>query len=247
MMQIVKEVKANPMPSPGVDITLRNPQNRTYNNNTVPVVFTLTEIHYSRYHGINFVYSLDNKQIEPIVNFTATSERIPINFPVHLQTTRGEFLLFNLSEGWHKITVYCDTGYLNSYNDEDTVDFFVDTIPVITLLSFENRTFETCDVSLNLTVNQAFSKITYSLDGQDNITIRGNTTLSDLSYGEHNVTVFVTDTNGNTGNSETVFFTIAEPPVPFPTLVATASLVTITVFVVFLLMRKHNSSWKCRA
>jgi len=77
------------------------------------------------------------------------------------------------------------------------------------------------------------------------MTINGNTTLSDLSYGEHNVTVFVTDENGNTGASETLFFTIEEPeepPEPFPTLlVATASvIIVVCLFAVFLLTRKHK-------
>jgi predicted phage tail protein len=99
-------------------------------------------------------------------------------------------------------------------------------------LSFENRTFETSDVPLNFTVNQVASKIAYCLDGQENLTISGNTTLTGLPNGEHNITVYATDETGNTGASETIIFNVAkpEPPSPFPTtLVATASGASVAV------------------
>lgn len=242
-MQIINEGKANAYPMPGIDITISSPQNITYNDNTVPVAFTATEVHIPS--GVTFAYSLDDKERKPIINITSSSEIFPIGGGVYFKTMKGNFLLFNLSEGWHTITIYCHTEHLsNSYDDEDAIDFFVETIPTVSFLPYQNRTFETSDVPLNFTVNQAFSKITCSLDGEDNMTIKGNTTLSDLSYGEHNVTVFVTDTNGNTGASETLLFTIAEPIAPFPTalVVATASVIIIVIVVIafFLLMRKHK-------
>ena len=97
-------------------------------------------------------------------------------------------------------------------------------------------------VSLNFTANEPVSQFTYSLDGQDNVTISGNSTLTDLPYGEHNVTVYATDEVGNTGASETIFFTIPEPPEPFPTTLVVASVIIIViVFAVFLLyQRKHE-------
>jgi hypothetical protein len=49
----------------------------------------------------------------------------------------------------------------------------------------------------------------YSLDGQDNVTVTGNATLSGLSSGLHNVTVYANDTAGNMGVSETIKFTTA--------------------------------------
>jgi hypothetical protein len=75
------------------------------------------------------------------------------------------------------------------------------------------------------------------LDGQENVTVAGNTTLANLPYGEHNVTVYATDNVGNIA-SETITFTIAEPePEPFPTtLVATGAVATIAVVGVGLLV-----------
>lgn len=53
--------------------------------------------------------------------------------------------------------------------------------------------------------------MSYSLDGQANVTVTGNTTLNNLSNGAHNITVYATDVAGNTGASETFSFTISAP------------------------------------
>jgi hypothetical protein len=65
------------------------------------------------------------------------------------------------------------------------------------------------DLPLNFTVDESCSKISYVLDGQENVTVAGNSTLSDLPIGEHNVTVYAWDSSGNNGASETIMFTIA--------------------------------------
>jgi hypothetical protein len=98
------------------------------------------------------------------------------------------------------------------------------------------------DIPLDFTLSEQVSQITYSLDGQKNVTISGNTTLTGLSRGEHNVTIYATDEAGNLGTSETLYFTIEEPK-PFLTLlVATASIIIIVgvVVAVFLLVRKQK-------
>ena len=241
---LVRLGKANPYPEAGISIKLENPQNMTYNVNTILVVFTAEEVHLSS--GIRFVYSLDNQEHKPVLNITTVSEGMfPHNPPFYFKTMRGNFLLINLSEGWHKIAVYCQTyDQYQSYSDYEAIDFFVDTVPILSFLSFENKTFDVPEVPLDFTVNQPTSQIQCSLDGQDNVTIAGNMTLSGLSVGEHNLTVYAWDTEGNVGSSETVYFTIAEPePEPFPTaLVITASVASMTVIGIALLVyfRKRN-------
>jgi hypothetical protein len=95
--------------------------------------------------------------------------------------------------------------------------------PII-ILSPQNKTYTTTDVPLNFTVSESVERICYSLDAQDNVTIDGNTTLTGLSNGEHNVTVYATDVTGNIVASETITFTVTKELEPFPTtLVATAS------------------------
>jgi len=105
-----------------------------------------------------------------------------------------------------------DTPY---FIDEDNPDRYplmapyVDiTPPTISILSPENKTYTVNDVPLTFTVSELTSWIGYSLDGQANMTITGNTTLSGLSDGSHSLIVYAKDTAGNTGASETLYFTI---------------------------------------
>jgi N-acetylneuraminic acid mutarotase len=84
-----------------------------------------------------------------------------------------------------------------------------------------NQTCVSGNVSLAFTVNKQASWMGYSLDGQDNVTVAGNTTISGLQSGLHNVTVYARDGFENTGASEAVSFSVEAP---FPTaLVAAAS------------------------
>jgi len=111
-----------------------------------------------------------------------------------------------------------------------------DTPPTISILSPEYKTYATSDVHLTFTVSESASWIGYSLDGQANVTIAGNTTLSGLPDGTHTITVYANDTAGNMGASEMVYFTIETlEPEPFPTWIV-AIIVIIAVFGVTLLV-----------
>ena len=112
-----------------------------------------------------------------------------------------------------------------------TVGFMVDTVPPeVSVLELDNKMFVEPEVPLNFTVNESFSKISYALDEQENVTVAGNTTLTGLTFGVHNVTVYAWDTVGNSGTSETVFFTITEPEQePFPTTLVVAPVASVAV------------------
>jgi hypothetical protein len=115
--------------------------------------------------------------------------------------------------------------------------------PEVTVVSPENRIYNSNNLSLIFTVDKSVSWMGYSLDGQDNVTVTSNTTLSGLANGLHNVTVYANDTYGNMGASEAVTFTVAKPE-PFPTaLVATASGLSVAVIglglLVYFKKRKH--------
>jgi hypothetical protein len=61
----------------------------------------------------------------------------------------------------------------------------------IEILSPENNTiYATNSIPLTFTINKATSWINYTLDGQVNVTISGNTTLTDLQDGWHYVIVY---------------------------------------------------------
>ena len=85
------------------------------------------------------------------------------------------------------------------------------TPPTISIISPENKTYAVSDVPLTFTVNESTSWIGYSLDGQSNVTITGNTTLPGLSDGTYSLVVYAKDLIGNEGSSEMVYFTIQSP------------------------------------
>jgi hypothetical protein len=115
--------------------------------------------------------------------------------------------------------------------------------PAVSVASPENKSYSSGEVSLNFLVNKPVVWLGYSLDGIENVTVTGNITLSGLSSGLYNVTVYAKDAFGNIGASETVTFTVAEPE-PLPTtLVATASGTSVAIIGFGLLLyfrkRKH--------
>jgi hypothetical protein len=134
--------------------------------------------------------------------------------------------LTNIPDGNHTIRVYAvGSGsehymfnwYIFYVTGLSKVNFVVDTSPPeVKVLSLENKKYDLPDLPLNFTVNEAVSQVAYSVDGQENVTIAKNTTLTGLPNGDHNVTVYATDEFGNTGASETIYFNVE---VPFPTTV----------------------------
>jgi hypothetical protein len=124
----------------------------------------------------------------------------------------------------------------SDWSDTQTV-----TIPApVTLLLPQNGNFDTSNVPLDFVVDNQTSQFKYSLDGRENVPITGNTTLTGLANGYHNVTVYAVDEFGNTIASETVYFSV---DVPFPTTLIVASAITVVVIGVGLLYyfkkRKH--------
>ena len=82
--------------------------------------------------------------------------------------------------------------------------------PTISVVSPENKTYIIGNVSLTFTLSEPVSWIGYSLDGQANVTITGDTDLTGLSDGSHSLIVYAEDNAGNTGTSETIYFSIAQ-------------------------------------
>jgi len=146
----------------------------------------------------------------------------------------------------HELKGISYTTYYVGYkiSSSSVVNFTIDTTPPsISVLAMENKTYDTSDVSLSFTANEPVSQTSYSLDGQDNVTIAGDTILTGLSEGAHNITVYATDNAGNIGASEIITFTIAKPE-PLPTTMIIAPIVSVVVIGVGLLVyfkkRGHN-------
>jgi uncharacterized protein YneR len=170
-------------------ITVTSPEETTYSTGNVFLEFTINE------ETTWISYSLDEAD-----NVTITSDSV----------------LSALSEGPHNIIVFA-TDYAGNTGASSTVQFTISitpvdtTLPTIKINSPQNSSYATPTVDLNFNINEQTSWIAYSLDGMDNVTISGNTTISGLSEGSHNIVVFAMDTTGNTGASSLVQFTISIP------------------------------------
>jgi hypothetical protein len=133
------------------------------------------------------------------------------------------------------------TAYYFDMTTISVINFTIATPPVVSILSPLNETYGSSEVPLNLAVDKSFSKISYVLDYQDNMTIDGNATLAGLSNGVHNVTVYAWDEAGNIGFSETIIFIVDAPESFLATFVSTVSVASVaTVGAGLLLHRKKR-------
>lgn len=83
--------------------------------------------------------------------------------------------------------------------------------PAISVQSPLNETYANSTIPLVYASNKQVSWQAYSLDGKQNVTISGNSTLTDLTGGLHTLTVYANDTYGNLGASQTVSFNVKTP------------------------------------
>lgn len=152
----------------------------------------------------------------------------------------GSVTLPELSEGSHSLTVNLLVSPSNDHikpSYSNTVYFSIDLTPTnVTILSPANQTYTVANITeasfpLDFTVDENAVQVILGLDGQKDMAIDGNITLTGLSIGLHNVTVNAVDLAGHVGASETVNFTLAteqEPktdsePELFPTVPIAAS------------------------
>jgi hypothetical protein len=195
-------------------ISVDSPHNITYNKTKVPLIFKANKT-------VSLTYSLDGQ-----TNVTLTKVEWFIT------------LLSGLSDGTHNLLVNATDAAGNSVLD--IAYFAVDTkTPTISNPSINLNTHNATEASLDFTINESVSWMGYSLDGKANVTINGNTTLTELSSGKHSLTIYSNDTAGNMGSSKTIYFTVSEP---FPTTWILASVVLVVVVGVGLLVyfKKHS-------
>jgi len=185
------------------------------------------------------------------IGTNTSSQQVPLNFTINEPaswmaysldqqtniTISGNTTLAGLSAGSHSLIVYAnDTA--GNMGVSETIKFTIALI--IHVLSPERRTYDTSSIPLNFTVNSALAQITYCLNGEKNSTVSGNTTLNGLANGDYALTVYAKDEAGNVGASETILFTV---DVPFPTTLVIASVITVAIVGVGLLVyfkkRKH--------
>ena len=199
------------------------------------------------------VYYLDNGEKVTLATLSSIEEYD------NKQPSTFKGTLSGLSDGNHSLEVvvhgvsyyvsyYQDPNYPSYYylNNSLAIYFRTDTTsPSISNLSIANKTVGTKEILLNFELNEPTSNITYCLDNTANITIAGNTTLSGLTIGTHNLTVYAWDAVGNIGVSQTIDFEVTQQtePAPFPTvpfLTVTVALVFVVVAGLLVYFKKRN-------
>jgi hypothetical protein len=238
------------------NVTIQSPENKAYNENNVTLAVTVEsgvppmEYFDGSLFGLFLRYGCaldyDTSDLVDLIWNSNLLDKFPNNPPLVLNGSEnvytGNATLTNLSQGAHTLTVWVRAEqFMLSYSWGvwaifKTVSFNIDfTPPHISILSPENKAYNTSDVPLDFTVNEAVVHISYSLDGQENVTAAGNMTLTRLSNGAHNVTVYAADEAGNMGASETATFTVAVPE-PFPVVPVVTISVIIAVVTVGILV-----------
>ena len=146
-----------------------------------------------------------------------------------------------LNDVMYVIGGYVDSGEVTAANQAYYPIGF-SPLPEISILSPQMQTYNESSVSLNFTVDRPVSWMSYSLDKSDNTTITGNYTLSELSAGVHNVTVYVGDSFGNVGASETVVFTVVDAfPLAFAIGIIVIGII-VTAALSLLLLRRNKKT-----
>lgn len=218
-----------PPPVPPPTISILHPENKTYNVNNISLSF-IAEVFSSLIEptpaiGIGnriaeVCYSLDGQENVTIRNTIAMI--------LPKITITGTETLHELSDGSHSLIVYI-WDINGGVGSSAAVRFTIDTTPpIILILSPENKSYITNNIQLNVTLNEAASWMGYSLDGEANVTIIGNITLMDLSYGSHALVVYAEDTAGNVRASETIHFTVNPPSASWTNPMVSATAITAT-------------------
>jgi len=83
--------------------------------------------------------------------------------------------------------------------------------PSVSVISPQNITYTIGDVPLSFSIDRPPAWTGYSLDGQENLSISGDTTITGLAEGPHRVVIYANDTLGTMGASEPVHFTVSFP------------------------------------
>ena len=231
-----------------LEISVQSPKNNTiYNVNNITVSFSISP---PETYGINYVTHAN-------YNTTWLDHDVYVFDQNMYSPTFPKFLNRNhnylIPEGTHTIVIRASgggsfiegmTSYSYSLTSIALINFTVDTTPPkVSLFSLANKTYDKTDVPLNITVSEPVSIITCNLDGQTKMRINENTTLTNLDYGTHNVTVYAIDIAGNIGISETLTFTIHEPKSEdFPTIliVVLASTIIAVGTGIWIYSKKHK-------
>jgi hypothetical protein len=198
-------------------ISILSPLNETYNvDKMIPLEFTVNKTE----SIVKMGYTLD--------------EQANVTVP------RNTTLYGPLSDGMHTLKVY--SLFSDILPVSSTINFTVDTTaPNVSILSLQNKLYNSSKIPLVFTVNESTSIITYNMDGKV-YTIDGNTTLTGLQNVDHKLIVYATDEAGNVGVSETIDFDVQVLLSPQSALPIIPPMIVVLVggLSLLILIRKRN-------
>ncbi len=214
-------------------IEFQSPVNTTYTTDNISLkleVYTYKTGYYGAPEDESlrhFLYSVDNGEFQPIKIVSSSVGRNP-GADVYFY---GLIDLHQQSGGYHNliVKVVFDYSDLNSpyntvgntsehynYHTESISNayFRVDTFAQrISILSPVNETYNPSGIPLIFSLIEPTSWAGYSLDGEGAVTVTGNSTLPELTVGQHTINVSVNDTAGNPTTSNAVTFSVTDPPI----------------------------------
>ena len=204
-------------------VTVYSPVKATYN--TPNILFNYT-VYVGLGMHISLNYTLDG-------TLTGDMPYIVINpHELHVMyTARGQVQLPELSEGSHALTIayQTDFNFTAVRTFVDTIHFAVDlaapeavldaTPPTIAIQTPQTNQTYTGTVPLNVLLSEPTTPFTIKIDLNRTLTLPAqNTSLTDLSFGKHVLSIQANDLVGNRGYSKYVTFYVAQPtPTPMPT------------------------------
>jgi hypothetical protein len=247
-----------------LNVIIQSPLNRAYNENTITLSFTVNsnaaprQLWKAELYGLYLLQGValdyDQNKLINLVEGSNLIDSFPHNALINYSnlgndTYAGNATLTNLSQGYHNVTIwtradasFISWGYPTGYSFT-TVSFYVDSIPPhVSILTAQNTPYTTSDVPIEFTANKTLSTISYSLDGADNITVKGNFSLSNVPNGRHSLIIYVIDEAGNISN-QTLNFTVEKPLIEsFSITIAILAIppVAVSLIVGLLLYRRHQ-------
>jgi hypothetical protein len=234
-------------------IGMVSPINTTYTANNLTMSFHIYALYTDSLYHYELNCSIDGGESQIIPSNVSFSVAVSNEYDWQMKDWFISANLPLLAEGTHQLDVYvtflpnnASWWWYSNYYDNSSVTFTINNgiPPAISNLSIANQTYLQRNLLLNFTTNKVLSWAGYSLDGKQNATINSNTTLSDLTVGQHNLTVYANDTLGNMGN-QTVDFTIKKAQTSITLSESTIALMAVTVAILcliigLLLYRRHR-------
>jgi|WetSurMetagenome_2_1015567.scaffolds.fasta_scaffold19050_2 hypothetical protein len=204
-------------------VTVFSPVNTTYNTKNILFNYTVA-VGIGSHLSLN--YTLDDALTAPMPFFVINPRELHV-----VSLARGQVQLPELSEGLHTLTISMHTDFIfsNAHSYVDTIHFTVDsaapdvvldaTPPSITIQTPQRNQTYAGAVPLNVLLSEKTTPFTVTIDGNRTFTLPvQNTTLNDLTVGEHSLSIEANDLVGNHGYSNYVTFYVSEPtPTPMPT------------------------------